>query len=321
MGGGSVGGGSVGGGSVGGGIGVEVGCGAIVGGTGVLLGWGWVGRACVLVGRGVLVRTPTVPVGCGVFVRTTRVLVGRGVFVRTTRVLVGLGVFVWMARVLVGRKVRLSKGVLVGRGVTVRVWLGMSGGVGVRVRVALGMPVRNVPVAGTKGVRLGVVDEVGVRLAVGVMVRVFDAVGVGRVAVGKGPTSAWEVSAIAVLVLLALVCWPALSGGTLDIMALHTANRIRLKRIATKTCGKSAYSFQRKFITVILHVRPRAMRVTKTSYALESKTVMVWILPGSQQPGWRGSRSGTLGNNVRRMGIGGSGIFVATAVQVSLARA
>jgi len=58
-----------------------------------------------------------------------------------------------------------------------------------------------------RGVRVGVF--VGVSVGVGVMVGVFDAVEVGRVPVGKGPRSAPEVNAMAVLVPLTLEFTPS----------------------------------------------------------------------------------------------------------------
>jgi hypothetical protein len=53
-------------------------------------------------------------------------------------------------------------------------------------------------------VAVGMVE--GVSVGMGVSVGVFDAVGVGPVGVGKGPSSAAEVSARAVRVLFALRC-------------------------------------------------------------------------------------------------------------------
>lgn len=137
------------------------------------------GATCVLVGREVLVKT-------------IRVLVGRGVLVRTMRVLVGLGVLV-------------ASCVLVGRRVGVRVAVGRSVAVRVIVALALGSPVRSVPVLHTKGVRLAVGEGVQVTVGVRVPSRVRAGVGVGPVAVGNGPSRAFEVNAIAVRVRLARV--------------------------------------------------------------------------------------------------------------------
>jgi hypothetical protein len=92
-------------------------------------------------------------------------------------------------------------------------------------------------------------------LGVSVMEGVRLAVGEGPMDVGKGPRSASEVSAMAVLVLPALICW-APPGGGRNIMTCHTAIRIRHKKIPSKTCGKSANAFQRSFITALLRSRP-----------------------------------------------------------------
>jgi hypothetical protein len=75
---------------------------------------------------------------------------------------------------------------------------------GIKVVPECGSGVRGVAVSMKKriGVEEGVVVNVNVGL--GVTVRVFVMVGVGPVEVGKGPYSARDVMAIAVLVLLAL---------------------------------------------------------------------------------------------------------------------
>jgi len=74
-----------------------------------------------------------------------------------------------------------------------------------------------VKVITTTGVTVRVGVRVGVRVAVKVGAGVSDGVGVGAVEVGKGPKSAWDVSATAVLVLLACLCASPISGERLDI--------------------------------------------------------------------------------------------------------
>ena len=133
----------------------------------------------------------------------TCVLVGREVLVKTIRVFVGRGVLVEAIRVLVGSGVLVASRVLVGGGVGVRVEVGRS--VAVRVIVALGRPVRSVPVLHTKGVRVAVGEGVQVTVGVRVLSGARGGVGEGPVAVGNGPSRAFEVNAIAVRVRLARV--------------------------------------------------------------------------------------------------------------------
>jgi hypothetical protein len=132
---------------------------------------------------------------------------------------VGTGVFVG-AGGLVGAEVFVGLGVLVDAGANVSVgWTD----IGVRVAVdacektalvadekaEIGASVRLTGVALMN--RVGVFDGVGVHVGVmvgvaemrGVIVAVGVGVFVGRVAVGKGPISAWTVAATAVLVLSA----------------------------------------------------------------------------------------------------------------------
>ena len=135
----------------------------------------------------------------------TCVLVGRGVLVKTIRVLVGRGVLVKTTCVLVGRGVLVASRVLVGRAVGVRVEVGRSVAVRVIVALALGKPVRSVTVLHTKGVRVAVAEGVQVTVGVRVPPGVLGAVGVGPVPVGNGPSRAFEVNAIAVRVRLARV--------------------------------------------------------------------------------------------------------------------
>lgn len=90
-------------------------------------------------------------------------------------------------------------------------FVGWTGGLVAGTDVALGKtgaPVSGTPVRGVevnrknrRGVRVAV--GVDVTVGVGVMVGVFELVGVGRVEVGKGPRSAFSVSARAVRVLFA----------------------------------------------------------------------------------------------------------------------
>ena len=110
---------------------------------------------------------------------------GTDVFVAGTEV-GGTGVFVGMRRVEVGRDV---------------------GGAAVMVPVVVGpgSRVRGVAVTGKVAVGEGVIVAEGVAVGiVGVRVGRSEAVAVGTVEVGKGPSSASEVNARAVLVLLAV---------------------------------------------------------------------------------------------------------------------
>ena len=84
------------------------------------------------------------------------------------------------------------------------------------VNVSLGSFVCAVNVIRTTGVAVLVGVRVGVRVAVKVGEGMLEAVDVGAVDVGKGPKSAREVSAMAVLVPLAYLCASAISGGFLD---------------------------------------------------------------------------------------------------------
>ena len=193
---------------------------------------------CVRVGRGVRLGTNGVRVGLDVFVKTTLVLVGRSV-----------GVLVW-----VGRSVAVIVRVGVREGV--RVWVGVRVAVGVRVGVSLGAAVSRVLVAERNGDGLGVTEAV----IVGEMVReattVLGGVGVGAVPVANGPSSAFDVSAIDVMVRRALDCMAARPGDALVITNPHATNRSTDSTIPSTTCGRSEYSFQREFITAILYSGP-----------------------------------------------------------------
>ena len=110
-------------------------------------------------------------------------------------------------------------GEFVGRGGTgVRVGLGVlvAGGRGVLVNVARGSRVRAVTVMNTSGVAVGVRVRVGVRVGVQVGLGMAEAVALGAVALGKGPSRALDVSASAVRVLLACLCRFDASGNSLE---------------------------------------------------------------------------------------------------------
>lgn len=93
-----------------------------------------------------------------------------------------------------GRRVGVGLGVLV------------EGGRGVFVNVARGSLVRAVTVMNTRGVAVAVGVRVGVRVGVSVGLGISEAVAVGAVEVGKGPSRACEVSARAVRVRIAFRC-------------------------------------------------------------------------------------------------------------------
>ena len=173
----------------------------------------------MVVGFGTGVR-----VGGGATVGGTDVLLGcsRGVPVAGMRVPVGRGVSVAGTGVLVGRRV----GVELGRRVA--------------VRVAVGIAVATVPVPSTKGVSVGVWDGVRVMVGEGVMDGVNVVVGEGPVAVGKGPRSASEVSAMAVRVPTAFESRAAALGWTRNMSANQMPIRNRHVTRPSSTCGRSA---------------------------------------------------------------------------------
>jgi hypothetical protein len=90
------------------------------------------------------------------------------------------------------------------------------------VKVTRGWLVRAVKLMTGTGVWVGVRVRVGVRVGVQVGLEMSVAVAVGAVDVGKGPSSAPEVSASAVRVLLALRCISFVSGVTREVN-LYTA--------------------------------------------------------------------------------------------------
>ena len=92
----------------------------------------------------------------------------------------------------------------------------VAGGRGVLVTVARGSLVRAVNVMNTSGVAVGVRVRVGVRVGVQVGLGMSEAVAVGAVEVGKGPSRASDVSASAVRVLLACLCRFDASGNSLE---------------------------------------------------------------------------------------------------------
>ena len=97
-----------------------------------------------------------------------------------------------------------------------RVWVGLgvlvAGGRTVFVKVDRGWSVRAVNVMKTRGVGVEVGVRVGVRVGVPVGLGISEAVAVGAVAVGNGPSRASDVSARAVPVLFASRCCRAASG-------------------------------------------------------------------------------------------------------------
>jgi hypothetical protein len=122
-----------------------------------------------------------------------------GVVAGGTRVLVGLGGC--------GVRVRVGRGVQVG------------GRTGVFVFVGRAAIVRAVKVTNTCGVAVEVGVRVGVRVGVEVGEGISDAVGVGAVEVGNGPSSACAVSASAVRVLFASLRACTASGDPQDASA------------------------------------------------------------------------------------------------------
>lgn len=104
-------------------------------------------------------------------------------------------------------------------------------GRGVLVCVGRASGVRSVRVKYTKGVRVRVGTKVGVWLAVGVGEGISEAVAVGAVEVGKGPSSACDVPASAVLVPIAS---PS-SRGTLDRSAETITTTPSRKRVTMKS--------------------------------------------------------------------------------------
>lgn len=147
---------------------------------------------------------------------------GRGVPVAGMRVPVGRGLSVTRTGVLVGRRV------------------GVELGLRVAVRVAVGIAVDRVLVPGTNGVSVGVWEGVRVMVGEGVMDGVNVVVGEGPVAVGKGPRSASEVSAMAVRVPLAFEIRAAALGWTRNIKTSQMPIRNRHVRRPRSTCDRSA---------------------------------------------------------------------------------
>ena len=95
----------------------------------------------------------------------------------------------------------------------------VAGGRGVLVKVTRGWLVRAVNVMNVIGVEVGVRVRVGVRVGVQVGLEISEAVAVGAVDVGKGPSRACAVSARAVRVLFASRCSPAASGDSREVSA------------------------------------------------------------------------------------------------------
>jgi hypothetical protein len=153
-------------------------------------------------------------------------------------------VLVGGTRVAVGRAVRVD----VGRGVL--------------VKVARGAFVFAVNVMNTTGVTVAVRVTVGVGVLVAVRVGVSETVGVGAVDVGKGPSSAWEVSATAVRVRPAFSCARAASGCLLDVSAIPTRiNPIKNSPI-NNTCRITRFSRRKLIFTraaLLIGTLPRSV--------------------------------------------------------------
>jgi hypothetical protein len=201
---------------------------------------------------------------------------------------VGRAVVVAMIPVLVDLGLRVAgTGVLVGR--TVGVELGLR----VAVRVAVGIAVDRVFVPSTNGVLVGVWEGVRVMVGEGVMDGVNVVVGEGPVAVGKGPRSAPEVSAMAIRVPLAFELRAAALGCTRNIKASQMPIRNRHVSNPSSTCGRLAYSVQRSSITALLLFGPGHGR--KRGYRLGIETVMNRIALTSQRACGCGRSSGKWG--------------------------
>ena len=137
--------------------------------------------------------------------------------------------------VLVGRG---GAGVRVGGGVRVSV------GRGVLVNVPRDRVARAVNVTNTNGVAVGVRVRVGVGVMVKVGGGVSDTVGVGAVEVGKGPSSACDVSATAVRVLSALRSDSTRSGCRRDIRTYMPRIKPSNKSPANNSCRLSRLSLK-----------------------------------------------------------------------------
>ena len=87
---------------------------------------------------------------------------------------------------------------------------------------------------------------------IGVRVGVSEAVGVGAVAVGKGPRSDPAVSARAVLVLFAFCCAFASRGERLNATMKTNASRPIHRILMSKTCKGIRFSFRFKFTFAVL---------------------------------------------------------------------
>jgi hypothetical protein len=103
--------------------------------------------------------------------------------------------------------------------------------------------VRAVIVTNTKGVAVRVGTNVAVRVGVNVGDGTSEAVGVGAVEVGNGPRRDCDVSASAVPVLLAFLCVCMASGEVPEVIAYTTTIKPAQKRIASKICRWTRFSF------------------------------------------------------------------------------
>ena len=183
--------------------------------------------------------------GMGVFEGTgVLVLVGG----RVVRVDVGLGVFVGGTGVRVEKRVAVGRGwnlVAVGLIGPILTEVGVRGGGTNEVRVGRGVSVNAVRSLGVPLTKRSWVAE-AVKVAVGVKegvaetsrvaVGVKDGVRVGRVEVGKGPSSACEVPAMAVFILSTSLCVSSLKPKTLPLL------KIAVKATNTNPMHKTACS-------------------------------------------------------------------------------
>ena len=156
-----------------------------------------------------------------------------------------------------GGLVEVGRGVLVGRGVDVR------------VVVECAMTVRGVNVGIKVGVREGVRVAVGVAVGiVDVIVGVSEAVAVGAVEVGKGPRSNPAVRARAVFVLFAFRCASASRGERQKAMTESSKIKPIPMRPTNRTCSGTRFSFQFTFAVLLSftwHTQTAEMALVKSS--------------------------------------------------------
>ena len=147
--------------------------------------------------------------------------------------------------------VSVGGGVHVGRGVIVAgkgVLLGLSVGMDVRVGTEVGVRVKSlrsfvvgVPTAIRvlvgEGVYVGVGVDVGVAEITGVAVGEEEGVGLGLVEVGKGPSSAWDVPAMAVLISSTSFCACSLKPKA-AVLFRNTAPPARTSPTHSRICSR-----------------------------------------------------------------------------------